>query len=407
MARAPLCLAAFVSSSAAQKYAMVSMAASGRCGSAVRTSTGMALCDASVASAASSPESRTGGWMPRARSRTSAMACLAVACAVSSNACACPGSPPSASFSLARPTFIASATRRAWVPSCRSRSMRRSVVAASSTATARECSSSATRASRVGRTDQDAHRTAVESTNAARHPRCREQQQRAGEREPGDAAGCVDEVAVAEVATAVALAVRACLTGQERAPDRVAQGTEPVHPEHRGDDERGDAERELQQQVEPRAPGGAVAQGGLDEAEHTRLAPERRRRRNIAAGEPVRQRSDPRAEVARGETCDGKQRQPDEGDHQPGADGQRGHGEGEAGDAERQPEHRVEQLAPGAAAPEHGEGGGQVRAHPRQLGRRRGRRHGAVRGMLVVCMDKGPGNPARRRWSHLPSCRSG
>ena len=49
------------------------------------------------------------------------------------------------SVSLARPSCIASATRWAWVPSCRSRSMRRSVAAESSTAWARVSSSCATR----------------------------------------------------------------------------------------------------------------------------------------------------------------------------------------------------------------------------------------------------------------------
>ena len=51
--------------------------------------------------------------------------------------------PPS--FSRARPSFMATATIWACAPSCRSRSIRRSLAAASSTAWARVCSSSRTR----------------------------------------------------------------------------------------------------------------------------------------------------------------------------------------------------------------------------------------------------------------------
>jgi hypothetical protein len=56
--------------------------------------------------------------------------------------------PPS--FSLARPSFMATATIWACAPSCRSRSIRRSLAAESSTAWARVCSNSRTRCGNDG-----------------------------------------------------------------------------------------------------------------------------------------------------------------------------------------------------------------------------------------------------------------
>ena len=56
---------------------MVSIAADGRSGRSTTSSTGRSLRAARVASAAPRPWSSTGGWMPRARSRSSVMASLA------------------------------------------------------------------------------------------------------------------------------------------------------------------------------------------------------------------------------------------------------------------------------------------------------------------------------------------
>ncbi len=88
----------------------------------------------------------TGGWMPRARSRSSTSAALGLVVGLGEQLRArlgvvCRAAP------RARPRSIASATSRACAPSCRSRSMRRSSAAAASTAPARVRSSSSTRSS--------------------------------------------------------------------------------------------------------------------------------------------------------------------------------------------------------------------------------------------------------------------
>jgi hypothetical protein len=57
---------------------MVSMAGEGRAIRSVRTEAGTALRAASVASAASRPLSRAGGWMLRVTSRSSTMASVAL-----------------------------------------------------------------------------------------------------------------------------------------------------------------------------------------------------------------------------------------------------------------------------------------------------------------------------------------
>ena len=108
---------------------------------------GTALRAASVASAPSRPMSSAGGWMPRAMSRSSAMASLAPRWASSTSSRTWSRSTWSASssFSLAMPRRMARATSWAWVPSCRSRSMRRSVAAEASTVWVRACSSVRTR----------------------------------------------------------------------------------------------------------------------------------------------------------------------------------------------------------------------------------------------------------------------
>ena len=151
---AKLCLAALASSSAAQKYAMVSIAGVGRTGMLTSSSTGIALSAASEARASASPLSSTGGWIPRARVRRSPSASLAPrsAASTSSRTAAASGtSPPSPSFSRAMPRFMASVASRICAPSCRFRSSRRSRAAESSTASARLSSRSWTRcASRPG-----------------------------------------------------------------------------------------------------------------------------------------------------------------------------------------------------------------------------------------------------------------
>ena len=64
---------------------MVSIAADGRSGMSVTSSTGTALRAARVASASARPLSSTGGWMPRARVRSSAIASMARRCASSTS----------------------------------------------------------------------------------------------------------------------------------------------------------------------------------------------------------------------------------------------------------------------------------------------------------------------------------
>ena len=118
---------------------MVSIAADGRSGMSVTSSTGTALRAASVVSASARPLSSTAGWMPRARVRTSAIASTARRCASSTSwvmRARSTGAVPW-SFSWARLSFMARATSCACVPSCRSRSMPRSRAAESSTTRAR------------------------------------------------------------------------------------------------------------------------------------------------------------------------------------------------------------------------------------------------------------------------------
>ena len=86
---------------------------------------------------------RIGGWIPRARSRSSSSASFAPVRASASSAIAPSGSVRS--FSSAIPRLMPSATRRAWAPSCRSRSILRSSVSCTFTAPARVSSSSSIR----------------------------------------------------------------------------------------------------------------------------------------------------------------------------------------------------------------------------------------------------------------------
>ena len=152
------------------------------------SSVGTALRAARVASAPSSPMSRAGGWMPRAMSRSSAMASLAPRCASSTSSRTRTRSTSSASssFSLAMPRRMASATSWAWVPSCRSRSIRRSVAAEASTVWVLACSSVRTRAAIGSGPSSAADHQAVDVDEAAHDPGRREEKDEA-EDEDGEA----------------------------------------------------------------------------------------------------------------------------------------------------------------------------------------------------------------------------
>ena len=124
------------------------MAGVGRVCRSTDSSVGTALRAAKVASAPSSPMSSAGGWMPRAMSRSSAIASLAPRWAASTSSrtrSRSTWSGSSSSFSLAMPSRMAKATSCAWVPSWRSRSIRRKVAALASTVWVRACSSERTR----------------------------------------------------------------------------------------------------------------------------------------------------------------------------------------------------------------------------------------------------------------------
>src|SRR3954471_3649292 len=126
------CLATLVSDSATTKYAAVSTTGGGRRVMRELSVTSIAERRPSESTAASRPRSAsTGGAIPRARSRSSPIAALASSRAprTSSAISGCSSSRPSA-----RPSFIDSATRRACAPSCRSRSIRRSSAAWTSSA---------------------------------------------------------------------------------------------------------------------------------------------------------------------------------------------------------------------------------------------------------------------------------
>ena len=91
------------------------------------TVTGIGARRPSASTAATRPRSaRTGGAMPRARSRSSPIAAPASSRASRTNS-ATSGWP--SRRSSARPSCMLRATRRAWAPSCRSRSIRRSSAA--------------------------------------------------------------------------------------------------------------------------------------------------------------------------------------------------------------------------------------------------------------------------------------
>src|SRR5580698_5296308 len=100
---APLCLATLASSSAAQKYAMASMAGDGRLPRSVVSPAGTALASASTASAVGRPRSSTAGWIPLARSRSSASVSLAFRCAAAASETVRSGSAPCSKFSLISP----------------------------------------------------------------------------------------------------------------------------------------------------------------------------------------------------------------------------------------------------------------------------------------------------------------
>src|SRR6266496_1026535 len=146
---APLCRITFVSASATAKYDADSTGAGSRSGTSASTWTGSGLASASASTAPTRPRSaRTGGWIPRTSPRSSASAWLLTARACASSSFALSGSSSTASSAI--PRFMPSATRRAWAPSCRSRSIRRISAACVSTVSARDSASCRTRlASRV------------------------------------------------------------------------------------------------------------------------------------------------------------------------------------------------------------------------------------------------------------------
>ena len=111
----------------------------------VSTATGISARRPSPSTAAARPRSAsTGGAIPRARSRSSAIAGPASSRAWRTSSAT---SGWSASLSSARPSRMLSATSRACAPSCRSRSIRRSSAAWTSSAPRRVRVSSSTRSS--------------------------------------------------------------------------------------------------------------------------------------------------------------------------------------------------------------------------------------------------------------------
>src|SRR4051794_5729103 len=143
---APLCFTAFVSASATTKYAAASTAGGTRCPGLTDTAVGSFVRAASERIASASPRSASrAGRIPRARSRSSASACLASSRAFSTSSRAPSGA--RSKRSSAMPRSRASATSRACAPSWRSRSMRSSSAAAASTAPARVSVSTPTRSS--------------------------------------------------------------------------------------------------------------------------------------------------------------------------------------------------------------------------------------------------------------------
>ena len=90
----------------------------------------------------------------------------------------------SASFSLAMPRRMARATSWAWVPSWRSRSIRRSVAAEASTVWVRACSSERTRVGHGIGPEQAADEQPVDVDEAPHDPRRGEEEDGAEDEDP-------------------------------------------------------------------------------------------------------------------------------------------------------------------------------------------------------------------------------
>ena len=117
-----------------------------RPGRSTVTVTGSGIGSASASMPPASPRSASaGGWMPRTTERRSSRASTVVSRASRSSAAAASGS-VAISFS-ARPTFMPTEAIRAWAPSCRSRSIRRTSAALWSSVSVREAATSSTRRS--------------------------------------------------------------------------------------------------------------------------------------------------------------------------------------------------------------------------------------------------------------------
>ena len=241
------------------------------------SSVGTALRAASVASAPSSPMSSAGGWMPRAMSRSSAMASLAPRCAssTSSRTRSRSTSSASSSFSLAMPSRMASATSWAWVPSCRSRSIRRSVAAEASTVWVRACSSVRTRAAIGSGPSSAADEQAVDVDEAAHDPGCREEEDDA-EEEDGEA---VEEALAVEHEEVPGEQVRHQAPDGGPASVRAREGAEEagerVPPQAERDEDAEHGPGHLEGEVADGPPADPVAQGRLQPPEEAVPADER------------------------------------------------------------------------------------------------------------------------------------
>ena len=124
---ASACLTVLARHSATAKYAADSTGG-GSAGASTVTVIGSGIGSASASRPPASPRSASaGGWMPRTTERRSSSALTVVSRASRSSAAAASGS-VLISFS-ARPTFMPTEAIRAWAPSCRSRSIRRTSAA--------------------------------------------------------------------------------------------------------------------------------------------------------------------------------------------------------------------------------------------------------------------------------------
>ena len=171
----------------------------------------------------------------------------------------------SASFSLTRPSRIAKVTSWAWVPSWRSRSIRRSIAAEASTVWARACSKERSPEGDGVWPEQGVHQVAVGQDDDPHGPGSGEEQHDPGakDRQPVQPARAPDrDVSGPEQGGGQAELLRLVTAAQRR--DQAGEGVEP---DAESSEEPHDGQRHLDGQIGDGPPGRAVPKHGLEPPE--------------------------------------------------------------------------------------------------------------------------------------------